>query len=310
MQIVFHTDAWRRFNVAECCTSIYDRGRFYAADSFERIVRRGVGQPRHASVGRFRPKDIRGGVTRKTPCFLPWTLIECEAGDILDNLDATRWMLDVLDHEGFDTTRMHLRFSGGKSLWIAIPAELMGNPLATVEDQKALRQRIFLPLAECLLDEHLWDGRHLHRLLGSRHETGSSVRVLPWAALDDPAALEREVNKAPDFRIPAPLVGACPVMLAKCRQKASFHVPAMDTVSRSVQAGGFMDETEEGVSEGERNYAAFRRACVLLRRMNEGQAWANLQVWGALCDPPLSTHEMKSCFRSAKRTVTRDRQLT
>lgn len=307
MEIVFQHDMRRAFNLAECCTSVYDRHSYYVARSFQKVVRRGVSSARHMSVGRFRARDIQKGVTRQTPCYIPWTFIEPERrkADVLQNLDDARQTLEVFRAEGWDTSRMHLRFSGNKSFWICIPASLMGHPLGTVQDQIALRERVFKPLMPCRVDDDLWDGRHLHRMLGSVHEKGGPVVTLPFEALDSPSALDKYLPHGMGVKTPVPFEGPDEVLFQRCQEKTQFHVPLCEDVRREELKGyGFMQDTEDGVSQGDRNTVAFKRACVLLRR-DDSTAWEELKKWNRKCDPPLNEHELEQCLRSAQRTISR-----
>lgn len=297
MNITFGSD-WRAFTRAECCVSVRDRGRYFVASSFEQAVAEGASGPRHMSVGRFRSADLIRGIDRDTLCFLPWTFLECETRDLYENVEATRRMLRALLSAGYDTGRMHLRYSGNKSLWIAIPAGMMGNPVGPVGDQQALRQRLFLPLADGVLDQGLWDARHLHRLPGSLHEKGGRALSLTFAALDGlflPFAPKPPATEA-----------TCPILFEQAQMKTRFHVPAIEDVPRDLKGTGFMRETEDGVSEGGRNEVAYKRACVLLRKHGEALAFDELTEWNVKNDPPLSRRELEMCFRSAIRTVTRD----
>ena len=308
MEIVFQHGMRRAFNLAECCTSVYDRHSYYVARSFQKIVRRGTSSARHMSVGRFRARDIQKGVTRATPCYIPWTFIEPERrkADILQNLEDTRQTLEVFRAEGWDTNRMHLRFSGNKSFWICIPAALMGHPLGTVQDQMALRERMFKPIMPCRVDSDLWDARHLHRMLGSVHEKGGPVVTLPYEALRSPEALRKHLPEGMGVKTPVPFGEPDALLFKRCRDKTKFHVPDPYNIRREKEQGsGFMRETEDGVGEGDRNFTAFKRACVYLRRHDERAAWRELQDWNQKCDPPLPERELKNCLRSAKRTVSR-----
>lgn len=300
--------------MAECCTSVYDRGSYYVGRSFERIAARGTRGPRHMSVGRFRPQEVdtfktnrakgQRTMTPDTPCYLPWTFLECEAGDLLDNMDATRSLLEEMRAEGFDTSRMHLRYSGNQSFWICVPAEMMGHPLGSVSDQKALRQRVFGPLTRCPLDTGLFDARHLHRLLGSIHERGRRTQIMPYKTLYSRSAFEDHLSDTPT---PPPISFGGPdaPLFARTKAKTKFHVPPMDDVSRSLEGSGLMQKTKDGVGKGRRNDVAFRRACVLWRRYDREGAWDHLTDWNQRNDPPLPTRELRSCFRSARRIATR-----
>lgn len=305
MKIVFDTNAKYRalFSRAECCTSIYDRGKYYVAESFEGIVRRGVRAPRHISVGRFRPANVSPLIpSRQTTCLIPWTYIECEAGGLTDNLHATKTTLEVLQWHGFNLLDCHIVFSGNKSFWIALPSYLMGNPVGSVEHQKALRQRVFLPLMEYPVDENLWDARHLHRMVGSVHEKGGPVKAIAFRNM-----LSMSFVDAPAARPVDPYYGPpCPALYERTIEKTQFHVPPFDSIPRTMEGTGVLDETEDGVEEGNRNYTAFRRACNLIRRMDEEAVFQELQEWNTANSPPLPDRELRMCVRSAKRTSERD----
>ena len=235
---------------------------------------------------------------RDTVCMIPWTFIECEAGDLMDNLHATKTTLEILQIEGFNLLNCHVIFSGNKSFWIAIPSYLMGNPIGTVADQKALRQRVFMPLMEFPVDENLWDGRHLHRMIGSVHERGGRVRALAFRDVLD-LSLKTEIRPTDPYR-----GWPCPVLYQLVREKAEFHVPPFRDVSREVESS-VLDETEDGVAEGDRNYTAFRRACSLIRRMDAESALRELLSWNRRNDPPMNERELKNCLKSAIRTAQR-----
>ena len=306
MEITLGSDMWRGFTLAEICTSVFDRGRYAHAASFERsVMRHRPDQPRHMSVARFRPGETTF-VTADTACFLPWTIIEPETGDLLDNWKALCDTVEVLRSvAGFDLSRAHIRFSGNKSLWLCLPACLMGYPVGSVGDQKALRQRVFLPLMECEVDEHLWDGRHLCRLVGSRHEKGGRTCILPWCVLESPGDLQRHIRSRMHHGYPPIDRHPCPKLYARTKAKRVFHVPLMERVDRDPRGGSLMRETEDGVSEGNRNYIAYCRACGYLRGLSESGAWSELAEWNCRNDPPLDERELRQCFRSAHRTMQR-----
>lgn len=312
-------DMHRRFPCAEICTSApgsgaFRRGTYAVGSGFACLAATyRPGSPRHLSVGRFRWKDVRAfragqkkgqrTMHPDTICYLPWTFLEIEDGDLLDRLHYTRSLLTEMKAEGFETKDMHLRFSGNESLWLAIPASLMGHPVGSVADQKALRQRLFRPLTRQRLDEGLFDARHLHRLLGSTHEKGSRTRVLPLGALENRSALSFALGRTPNCSPPPDPGEACETLLNRARQKTRFHVPPFESVRETEAGGMFMADTKEGVGEGRRNETAFKRACVLWQRHSRRDAWLRLKEWNRKCDPPLGEKELSGCFKSARRTA-------
>lgn len=302
MQIVFDTYHHRRFTRAECCASLYDRGSYWNADRYERAIAKGVRGPRHMSVGRFRWKDAAKAVTGETPCHIPWTIVEPEEGDVVERWGHARTIIETLRLEGYYSSAIQVRFSGNKSFWVCLPSGMMGNPLGTVYDQKALRERVILPLAECKVDEHLWDARHLARVLGSEHERGGRVRWWPaWVFME--ATLDELFRPMEWAQIDPASVSPVPALVDYCKAKTLFHVPEQDRVPRDATGSGFMRATDEGVEDGSRNYDAFRRACVLVRRHGQEGAWRELLDWNARNMPPLPERELRGCLRSAIRTV-------
>jgi hypothetical protein len=302
MQILFGTDHWRRFTQAECCASLYARGSYYVAETFERVVGRGAPGPRHMSVGRFRYRD-QDRIGPRTPCWIPWTVLEPEEGDLPERWEYARQLLFNLEAEGFCLDPLRVRFSGNRSFWICIPAGAMGNPVGPVEDQRTLRLRVFLSLAECRIDQNLFDARHLLRVVGSEHESGGLVRTWP-APFFLASRLDRLFQTSYGEEAPSALAPLDRALLARCEERMRFYIPPMETVLRDTRGSGLMRETEEGVGEGNRNEIAFKRACVLIRRLGCG-AWDELLAWNARNDPPLSERELRQCLRSAERTVKR-----
>lgn len=301
MRVVFESYHWRRFTQAECCVSLYDRGGWFAGESFVQVVGRGAPGPRHMSVGRFRAQEA-GRVGPETPCWIPWTILEPEEGDLVDRWDAARTLIETLEAEGIETERVRVRFSGNASWWVCLPGGMMGNPIATVADQRRLRERVFRGIAETRLDENLWDARHLARLVGSLHEKGGEVRSWPaWVFME--ARLGELLSTRWDEEPPPGPVPPDPVLTGLCRRKAVFHVPAPEDVPRQGSGLSVVTETEDGVSEGDRNYTAFRRGCALLRRLDFEAALSELLEWNVRNDPPLPEREVRACLQSARRTI-------
>jgi hypothetical protein len=306
-------DMWQRFRYAEVCVSLHDRGTYAVGSSFACLSwTHGPEGPRFMSAGRFRwrdVKDFRKGRRQRqrtmhpeTVCYLPWTFLEIESGDDLwESAQYTTSLLDEMRVERIDTDAMHVRYSGNTSLWIGIPASLMGHPVGTVEDQKTLRQRVFRPFTRQRLDEGFFDGRGLHRLLGSTHSEGSCTRIIPKSALRSRSAFEEALSSGETFPEPIRQGPRCEALTRRCRRKTQFHVPACGSVKTDTEGGALMRETEGGVEEGQRNDVAFRRACVLWRRYDRRGAWTELQDWNQKNSPPLPKRELESCFESARR---------
>lgn len=278
---------------------MYRRGRYYDGARFEKAVMKGVVGPRHTSVGRFLSKNTHW-VKPETPCSIPWTYIECECGGILENLGATQTTIEILRYE-FDLTGSHVVFSGNKSFWIALPSRLMANPVGSVDDQKLLRKRLFLPLMEYPVDENLWDARHLRRMIGSEHERGGRVRALTLDSLFDGTWQHRS---APF--VAHPFIGPrCNTMYLGAVASTRFHVRPMDDVPQTLESSQLMNATDDGVDEGRRNEIAFKRACYLVRNMDAESAFKELEAWNRGNTPPLHDHELRNCVRSAQRTAER-----
>lgn len=302
----------RYFRWAECCTSYYDRGNFYDARSFTHCVWNGApNAPRHITVGWFPWSKINrkgeGYISENAPCVIPWTYIEPEVPTLQEAYHEIIIVMQILETEGLNLDVCHLVYSGNTSLWLGIPSGALGNPMGSVKDQVAVREYTFLPWMECPIDTHLWNGRHLRRMVGSRHENGGRVQIFPaqynfrldWIGQDQ-SYEARVVMQYDPFEAPP-----CPTLVKRLARKRTFHVPAMDEVERDFRQSSFMSETSDGVGRGQRNDVTFRRACSLLNHYDEDETLNRLLDWNQRNDPPLSEKEVRGCLKSALRMHSR-----
>jgi len=318
MEITFlgsQTDLIRRhFQCAECCTSFYDRGNFYGASSFQRSIWEGApSAPRHMTVGWFPWSRVNtkgeGFVSENAPCVIPWTYIEPEVESLEEAYHEVMIVMQILESEGLDLDQCHLVYSGNTSLWLGIPSGALGNPMGAVKDQAALREYTFLPWMETQVDTHFWNGRHLRRMVGSRHETGGRVQVFPaaynfrlsWIGSDQPDEARAVMWSDPFEAVP------CEKLVRRMAGKRTFHVPAMDEVERDFRQSSFLSDTAEGVGRGQRNDVTFRRACSLLNQYDRDEVERRLLAWNKKNDPPLQEKEVRQCIISAQRMHSRGR---
>lgn len=310
----------RQFTVTEVVVGVRtQRGRYHGAEWWDDEVEKWAPkQDRHRSVGQFVPGADERGIGPQTMTYIPYTFVECECGDLVENWKATRTQIESIDAEGVGTKDIIVRYSGNKSFHIAVPSGMMGNPVGTVEDQIRLRKRLFLDMRETDVDVNLWDARHLVRMPGSAHEkTGLHVTEF-WAHEFMQMTLAEIVERAREFRRlskPKPYdVAPCPFLLDKIEKVSRFYVPDYDDVSSEVKSSGTVERALLGVAEHEtwadkhtgRNKAAFIVACHYLKTMSEQETAEALEQWNSYNSPALPRNDLRNCLRSAIRTRSRE----
>lgn len=321
-----------RFRQAETCSSVRDRGTYSDAISWAQAFARDGSQPhegdsgdRHMSIGAFRDEDLgKMGPSEETPCSVPWIVLEPEGGEtmgvVVDRYHATREILQALEAEGADLSKIVVSFSGNKSFHVRIPAGMVGNPVfESVDTAETVLRRFAGEITDHDLDANLFDPRHLIRCIGSVHEeTGRHVSAVhgdtfmalsldeavatseahyPFA-LEDPFEVER-----------TELAGQMNEAVQTLQQ---FWIPEYDECpTLEDSGGGVVQRAMQGVEEGEqwherhtgRNKATFVAACYLIEQHGEQRAWKKTLEVNRRHSPSLPDREVRTCFESAKRTV-------
>ena len=330
-QLLAHRYHPERFRYAETCSSVRDRGTYSDAVAWAQAFARDGSCPhagdsgdRHMSIGAFRDVDIgKMGPSASTPCTTPWIVLEPEGGEgmapIVDRFEATCDILETLDVEGADLSKVVVSYSGNKSFHIRIPAGMVGCPVFESSDTAETVLRRFADrITDHELDANLFDPRHLIRCIGSVHEeTGRHVSAVHGDTFQR-LSLE-EMIASSEGHVPFALkdpfdVDVGPLrdhMHAACETLTRFWIPGFDEVDVSGGSGNVVQRAMQGIEEGEhwherhhgRNKATFIAACHLIEKHGQERAWTKLQDVNDRHSPPLPRTEVETCFESAKRTV-------
>jgi len=321
----------KEFSKAETCSSVRDRGTYSDAVAWAQAFARDGSCPhagdsgdRHMSIGAFRDVDIgKMGPSASTPCTTPWIVLEAEGGEgmapIVDRFEATRDILEALDVEGADLSKVVVSYSGNKSFHIRIPGGMVGCPVFESSDTAETVLRRFADrITDHELDANLFDPRHLIRCIGSVHEeTGRHVSAVHGDTFQR-LSLE-EMIASSEGHVPFALEDPFDVevgplrdhMHAACETLTRFWIPGFDEVEVGGGSGNVVQRAMQGIEEGEhwherhhgRNKATFIAACHLIEKHGEERAWTKLQDVNDRHSPPLPRSEVETCFDSAKRTV-------
>lgn len=311
----FLSESSALYVMGEACTSVKDRGRFLQHDNWCDVVADNQpDQPRHVSIGAFKSAKW---IDENTPCTVPWVILEAEAGDIVDRYGATLRMLETLDAEGVDISRIVVTYSGNQSFHIRIPQGMFGNPVFSgVEQCRRVMARWAYDHFDEHLDVNLFDPRHLIRCTGSKHEKGG--RVTPFSGDEFMNGLEYVLTNTSRFnphKDSPRLVPADPWLMVSLADAADslsrFWIMAYEDVP-TISESGVYAAAMKGCAEGEqwhekhigRSKLCFVAACYLFGKYGEA-AYAELEEVNELNTPPLPDHELRQCFNSAKRTILR-----
>lgn len=319
----FLSESAEEYVVAECTTSVYDRGTYYRHDEWcNAVAENQINEPRHVSIGAFKPGFK--WIDETTPCTVPWVILEPEDGDLSDRYNAVSNILDTLHAEGVDISPIVVTFSANKSFHIRIPQGMFGSPVyRSVEDCIKVLNRFAMENFEERLDVDLFDPRHLVRCTGSLHEeTGGRVvaftgyEFLNLTFNQVLSYLGTGTVKNPHAESPrkAPASAWLTDRLIDASDSFSrFWIPASSDVSTDPKATGAFAAAMRGCAEGEqwhekhigRSKLVFVAACYLLKKLDELSAFDELEKVNRKNDPPLSPKEVKNCFVSAQRTLAR-----
>lgn len=317
----------KRFSQAETCSSVRDRGTYSDAVAWAQAFARDGSCPhegdsgdRHMSVGAFRDEDLgKMGTSKETPCTVPWIVLEPEAGEIPDRFEATRRVLEALDAEGADLSKVVVSYSGNKSFHIRIPTGMVGSPVfESVATAETVLRRFARKIADEELDANLFDPRHLIRCIGSVHEqTGRHVSAFhgdTFLALSLEETLSASTRHYP-FALEDPFTVDATALSERMhdavRTLQEFWIPRYEDCPTFGESSGAAQRAMQGVEEGEqwhekhvgRNKATFVAACHLIEEHGEKEAWTKVQDVNQRHAPSLPRREVKTCFESAKRTV-------
>lgn len=311
------------YTQGECCTAVNDRGTYHDHNDWCEVM--ADVQPessRHISIGAFKPKDTRF-ITEETPCTVPWVILEAESGDLFDRYEATGRMLETMDAEGVDLSKVVVTFSGNKSFHIRIPQGMFGNPVyrSTDECRRTLSRFAYNHFDEHL-DTNLFDPRHLIRCTGTKHEKGSYTCAIQGDAFLT-MRLERFLEIASQGSPWNPHKEIKPRYVKPNHWLMTELIDASESLDRfwimdyndapTVSESGAFKAAMQGCEEGEqwhekhsgRNKLVFVAACALLGKYDEFSAYDELLKVNDRNSPPLPEKEVKSCFVSAKRTISR-----
>lgn len=304
------------YTMGEACTSLRDRGRYLQHENWCDVVADNQPDaPRHVSIGAF--KQTRW-IDENTPCTVPWVVLEAEAGDIVERYGATCRMLETLDAEGVDLSRVVVTYSGNQSFHIRIPQGMFGNPVfSSVEQCRRVLSRWAYDHFDEHLDVNLFDPRHLIRCTGSKHEKGG--RVTPFSGDEFMGGLEYVLTSTSTFNPHSAsprLVPVDPWLMTSLADAADslsrFWIMAYEDAPTMAESGAFT-AAMKGCGEGEqwhekhvgRSKLCFVAGCYLIRKYGEELAWPELEEVNELNSPPLPQNELRACFKSALRTVRR-----
>lgn len=319
----FLSETSASFTQAECCTALNDRGRFHDHDNWCEVM--AEIQPeaaRHMSVGAFKPEST-AFISEETPCTVPWMILEAESGDIFDRYEATCRILETMGTEGVDLSKVVVTFSGNKSFHIRIPQGMFGNPVySSVDKCRRTLSRFAYDAFDEHLDVNLFDPRHLIRCTGTKHEKGGFTtaiqgdaflaiqleRFLQLASERSPWNPHKEIKP----RYVKPNAWLMTELLEASESLDRFWIMDYDDAPTISESGAFK-AAMQGCEEGEqwhekhsgRNKLVFVAACALLNKYDEFAAYDELLKVNDRNSPPLPEKEVKSCFVSAKRTISR-----
>jgi len=329
-QLLAHRYHPERFRYAETCSSVRDRGTYSDAVAWAQAFARDGSCPhagdsgdRHMSVGAFRQEVQKMGVYDDTPCTVPWIVLEPEGGEamapIVDRYRAAQDILKALEEEGADLSKVVVSYSGNKSFHIRLPAGMVGCPVfESIGTAETALRRFADQLTDHQLDANLFDPRHLIRCIGSVHEeTGRHVSAVHGDTFRK-LSLEEMVASSEQhvpFALEDPFeVDSGPLrehMHDACETLTKFWIPEMGEVDVSGGSGNVVQKAMQGVEQGSqwherhqgRNKAPFIAACYLLEQHDEETARRKTEEVNQRHSPSLPNSEVKTCFESAKRTV-------
>lgn len=314
------------FDTALFTPSVYDQSLATSWIHAHVRAHKGVRGARHTTVGVWRAGDTvktsweSSSIAPRSsaPIYVPYFILEAEAGDLPLNHRQTRYITHTLDAM-YPGLVYDVVFTGNESFHVRIPMGVVENPIfrnSYVASQclKRVAEMLFYDLIPTgtRWDEGLWDPRHLVRLPGSEHEaTGwRAVYVDIKRSLDRIVVSSKVSSSAQKPFVDPRSYFAHPEFCADfydaCKTLTRFYAPPYHRVADYYPTGSAkLAEALKGVAEGERNNAAFMVACHFLRQYSIPVARDYVVDWNTLNDPPLPLHEINRVFASAKRTINR-----
>jgi hypothetical protein len=323
IEALIHDDP-EKYCYAESCVTIYRKTQQYSHHGrWERqVLDANPASERHTSIGSWATTNP----INTTPCMIPWLVIEPEStgGDLWDNYNATQNVLQGMAIDGIELNQIRVTFSGNKSFHIRIPCGAFGNPVFKSGDwAREVILRWTNDNIDSYVDLNLLNPFHLVRMTGSvNQKTGR--RCVSWQGdefgsitVDDVmrASLDgkNEYYYSPQATVPDP------VLVDSLREACNpYKIPHPKDVEYNpdIVYSNAYARSLEGCEEGEqwhtkhagRNKLVYVAACYLLQKYEHKiDAWNELQIVNERNSPPISMKSVKSCFKSAQRSLASQR---
>lgn len=307
------------YNRSEFCVSYYRRGYFYNFMQARNIVARNLDpSSRHLSVGAWESVG-KAGPRYDAPVAIPEVILDVDRDDIVEAHEATYRLCEQLELIGLE--EILVAYTGGNGFHIHIPCGAFNKRGVVFKNRESARQILTRWADEFLeetVDVNLFDPIHLYRMIGSRHEkTGlykTPFTVQEFLEIDlETMVVMARTPRIIDLADPRahPVNSELALSLAEACDRR-FYVPPMHEVDQYASGAGL--RALEGCSEGEawherhegRSKLLFVAGCYLLRRHDAKTAFEELKAVNKRCTPPMGLNEVKSCFKSAQRTVNND----